>query len=371
MPKRNRTLRRIWTAIGQFFTLMLTALQAIAGSLLLMCAACVYVSPAHWPLASIITLGFPFFLCGSLLTGLLALLFTPRRVWITLLALLLSSGCIRNFVPVNLPSTPPDSAWHIVSWNVGGTKWDDSARQQLRDYLGSVQADFLVAQELTPARGDSLQAYLHGQLPYVCFAGNTNDYGQVLLSRWPIVGSRLLVQNGGNCAAVYYVKAPLADTLFVVNCHLQSMRLSQADRSGYAEIVSGGTTDPDSLEHTSSTLLARIKEQSAIRALQADTLARFLAAHAGRPLILAGDLNATPVSYTRQTLVEAAPLTDCFRAAGNGLGRSFNRDAIFVRIDHLICSTEHFKPYACRFDTTRLSDHFPLYCRLAPKQAAP
>ena len=94
----------------------------------------------------------------------------------------------------------------------------------------------------------------------------------------------------------------------------------------------------------------------------ADTVAQYVEKHRGESLIVCGDLNATPVSYEVRRV--KGGLTDCFRAAGNDIGRSFCRDAIVVRIDHMFCSDD-WQPAQCRVTPVETySDHFPLVATL-------
>lgn len=348
-----------------FGTQVMTTLQTVAVGTLLLCSASVYVSPQTVKALSVFTLGFPFLLLLAIVIGLLALLFTPRRAWITLLGLVLCSGTIRNYCPVNIPRSAPDSSWHVMTWNMGGTTWDDSSRTVLHTFLEKQRLDILVVQEISSPNAGQLANCLKDQMPYSRFLGDSQWYGHSIFSRWPILTGEKLTVSGANRAILYQIQSPLEDTLFVVSCHLQSMHLDSDVRSDYSAIVHRQETNRDSVQQTSNTLLRHIMDNGALRALQADTIAQFLRAHAGRPVIVAGDFNDTPVSYTRQVIAEAAPLTDCFRASGNGIGRSFNRDAIYVRIDHLFC-TENFKPYACRLEQTPISDHYPLHGYLLP-----
>ena len=80
-------------------------------------------------------------------------------------------------------------------------------------------------------------------------------------------------------------------------------------------------------------------------------------------IIVCGDFNDSPVSYTHHRIASCG-LTDAFVAAGNGLGRSFNRDAIVVRIDNILHS-KHWKAYRCEVDdSNKDSDHYPIACYL-------
>ena len=89
-----------------------------------------------------------------------------------------------------------------------------------------------------------------------------------------------------------------------------------------------------------------------------DSIANFIERHKEEDIILGGDFNDTPVSYAHGQLTEY--LSDAFRSTGNGLGRTFNKNAMIVRIDHLFCS-DAFEPYSFYVDNSvGISDHNPV-----------
>ena len=76
------------------------------------------------------------------------------------------------------------------------------------------------------------------------------------------------------------------------------------------------------------------------------------------PLILMGDLNEIPYSYTYFKLGEN--YENAFENAGRGFGFTYNRILFFLRIDHIF-SSEKLK--AVQFRTHRevdYSDHYPV-----------
>ena len=82
----------------------------------------------------------------------------------------------------------------------------------------------------------------------------------------------------------------------------------------------------------------------------------------GKTFIVCGDFNDTPVSYAHHLF--CSRMTDAYRATANGVGRTFNRNAMYVRIDHIFCS-EEWKPFACTIDRSiETSDHYPVSCYL-------
>ena len=123
-----------------------------------------------------------------------------------------------------------------------------------------------------------------------------------------------------------------------------------------------GTSVADTVRHESCHILGVLSEASRIRSRQVDIVARYIHEHRHLPIILCGDFNDTPISYTHHQLTRQ--LTDCFVATGRGLGWTYMDSRMYVRIDNILCS-KHFKPYKCIVDTKTIgSDHFPIVCWL-------
>ena len=95
---------------------------------------------------------------------------------------------------------------------------------------------------------------------------------------------------------------------------------------------------------------------------QAEAVHQYIEAHRQYPIIVCGDFNDNPISYSRRIIAQG--LTDCFVETGRGVGLSYNQKGFFFRIDHIMCS-DHFKPYNCSVDNKiDASDHYPISCRL-------
>jgi endonuclease/exonuclease/phosphatase (EEP) superfamily protein YafD len=84
--------------------------------------------------------------------------------------------------------------------------------------------------------------------------------------------------------------------------------------------------------------------------------------HSQYPVIVCGDFNDNPLSYSRHAMAQR--LTDCFRETGRGIGLSYNQKAFSFRIDHIFCS-QQLQPYNCKIDDEMdASDHYPILCWL-------
>lgn len=334
--------------------------------LLWACAASVYVSPAWCKYVDLIGLGFPFFFGGTVFMLVVSLLFAPRQAWIPVAGMAFCMGSIRTYWPLNFPSTAPAGSVKLMSYNVMGWCGGNDTTENLNltaQYIRRSGADIVCFQEGF-AKEDVYKKYIRPVFAQAGLRFDSIRLGENVLgclSRFPIVEKELICRSGTNGAGAFKILMGTADTLLVVNCHLESMHLSTKERTGYSDLVHRrDTTDPDS---TSRRLAAKISAATADRAKQAEEVAAYVAGHARHmPTIVCGDFNDTPISYTRYTIGKG--LTDAFRASANGLGRSFNRDAIIVRIDHIFCS-DHWEPYECRIDNSpHCSDHYPIVCRL-------
>ena len=328
-------------------------------------AASVFIPPTSCRYFCILGLGFPFFLAVVVAMLLISLLLAFKKSWIPMLGLVGCFFSIRDYCPVNIPSAPPKDALKIMSYNTLGfaTSTKDSVKEEgILNYINQNDNDLFCFQE----GGCTPQKLLHERvLPKLKKTMRYNDTIKLhdgvigCCSKYRIVKKEKLceAESSANGAGVFHVLLGEKDTLRLVNCHLQSMGLNQDERNNYHNIVKN-MKDKEIEEH-SRLLLSKISKASVPRSLQADIVARYIERNSGKNIVVCGDFNDTPISYTHHR-IHSTGLTDMYSATSNGIGRSFNRDAIFVRIDHMFCS-DHWKPYSCRIDnTTNASDHYPI-----------
>ena len=116
-------------------------------------------------------------------------------------------------------------------------------------------------------------------------------------------------------------------------------------------------------------LIRKLAEASAIRAPQADTIAHEITASPHPYIIVCGDFNDTPISYTHRTI--AQDLDDAFTQAGRGLGISYNQNRFYFRIDNILTS-KNLRAYNCTVDRSiKESDHYPIWCYICLLYTSP
>ena len=97
-----------------------------------------------------------------------------------------------------------------------------------------------------------------------------------------------------------------------------------------------------------------------LRAIQADTLSSRIKKSPYK-VIVCGDFNDTPVSYTYNTV--KGDLIDSFEESGSGIGQSYNGAFPSFRIDYVLHSKD-IKSISYSCPKIPLSDHFPVVVRI-------
>lgn len=124
------------------------------------------------------------------------------------------------------------------------------------------------------------------------------------------------------------------DTVRVFSLHLQSTYIRRDD-SDYIE-------NQEFLEDADTTgkmrsIVKRLSENNMLRATQVDTIQQIVAS-SPYPVIVCGDFNDIPMSYTYRTM--SRNLSDAFREVGRGYSHTYRGLFDMLRIDYVLCSDE-------------------------------
>lgn len=350
-------------ALARFISLFLAGASWFTVIALWLCALSPYVDPRQFGAAAPYALLFPLFLGGTVGMAVLCLVFAPRRVWIPLFGLLLCSGSIRTYAPINLnrgsSGGVASDEIRVMTYNTRGFGLTDSGRAEMTNYMIASGAQIIAFQEGMGSLEQNKQLVARlkgtGTTHYKCY--NTRSECLGLISKFPVTDAQLVCRSGGNIVVAFWLKVPNERPWIVVNCHLRSNALTFDERGQFSQWTKTGQSSDSSAWQRR--LYNKIKLAAAARADMVDTLSRFVDARRGQVKFICGDFNDTPISSARHRLVELG-FRDAFRAAGNGISRTFNRDAMYVRIDHLLADPT-FVPVEAHVDNgVDLSDHYPL-----------
>jgi endonuclease/exonuclease/phosphatase family metal-dependent hydrolase len=144
------------------------------------------------------------------------------------------------------------------------------------------------------------------------------------------------------------------DTVRVYNLHLESIRFRKKDYEALKTFT--GNEDQTNLDGP-QLIIERMRRAFIRRARQTDEIRKHLES-CPHPIILCGDFNDTPNSYTYHQI--AKNLNDAFHEAGSGMGTTYIGMIPFLRIDYILYSPEFFTPLFFRIIPKKLSDHYPI-----------
>lgn len=240
----------------------------------------------------------------------------------------------RVYSEPNLKPRYDKKALKVMSYNVRSFI-DDNRERQLDSVVKIIKAvnpDILCLQEM--GFSDIADSLLEPLKPMPHSLSRVN-LSPTIYSRYPIIkASRMDTLKNFVWADIVIKKDKNnEDTIRVFNNHLHSTAIRRDD-SNYIE--NHEYLEGDSLGKVHS-MVKRLTENNRVRAEQADTLAALVAA-SPYPVIVCGDFNDTPVSYTYRTV--ARKLNDPYRKVGRGYSHTYRGFFDMLRIDYIFYSDE-------------------------------
>ena len=350
---------------------LLTLLALVVGLLLVVVGYSDRVSPEVYPLLACVGMAMPAAIVLNIVMLLVMLSVRWRRAWIPLAAFVVAYVPIRTYVPLHfntVDDAEQEGCLRLMTYNVcgyGGNYKYEQALDTVTDYIMAQNVDIVCIQEEQATKHKPVERWKE-LYPYndTLTISKNNPKGLNIIgihSRLPIIRyERIEYESKTNGSVAYFLQSG-PDTIIVINNHLESTHLTEKERTQYSDILKGKKERQQAEEELFS-LIGILGESMVKRAPAAEAVHRYVEAHSQYPIIVCGDFNDTPISYTRHVIAEG--LTDCFVEAGCGLGLSYNRKGFNFRIDHIFCS-RHFTPIMCKVDSKMdASDHYPMVCSM-------
>lgn len=358
--------------LGKIITYLILAINALFVGILIVSAYSSWLHPAVHPLASCLGLAFPVFLTVNVIFLVLWLIINYRYALLPLIGLLICFPQIRTYMPLNLNGgTPSDTAIKLLSYNVMSfNKLEKkNGTNPILSYLANSGADIICLQEYNTSNNrkfitdrdvrKALKAYPYrsirqqgkGEVELACF------------SKFPILSTHPVNYPSSYNGSMCYVVKVKNDTMTIINNHLESNKLTIADRGMYENMIKAPNTQK--VKTGLKQLVRKLAEASAIRAPQADSVAKLIERSPYPSIIACGDFNDCSISYTHRILTKQ--LNDAFTQSGNGLGISYNQNKFYFRIDNILIS-RNLKAYNCTVDRSiKASDHYPIWCYISKR----
>lgn len=329
------------------------------------------INPVGHPLIANISLTFPVFLFVNIAFLFFWLIFKVKGALLPVAGFILAYSPVHTYVPFNVPQEKPEGAIMVMSYNVCMfLPWEvpEGQSNPIADDIIKANPDILCLQEASlkfPIPSDVMHR-LKKQYAYCDTTYKGRDGSCLaLFSKFPILSRKQIRYKSIYNMSMAYMLNIHGDTVIVINNHFEGTGLTLNERREFRRMLKG-ELKAYMARKESQRLIDRLATSTATRAPQADSVAAFVKANKRHSIILCGDFNDNPLSYTRTTLGDV--LTDCYIATGNGPGISYHDNRMYVRIDNIMCSDEWI-PYACKVDNRmKHSDHYPIYCWLKKRE---
>jgi endonuclease/exonuclease/phosphatase family metal-dependent hydrolase len=247
----------------------------------------------------------------------------------------------------------------IMSYNTGGYEFlyykdKSTAADRMSAAIKKENPDVLCLQEhfdgviahemVFRSKVAALSEYPYFFIAADCFNG--------IFSRYPILNSGILdtkkLINGCIFADIQFPQ----QVVRVYAAHLASNKVSGIA----ARLADKGDIIDDDSWWAFGRMLALVRRKGIVREREAALIREHIQS-SPYPVILCGDFNDIPVSYTYSVLSEG--MNDAFVQKGQGIGTTYNGKIPALRIDYILTSPS-LKPVDFQIIKNRFSDHYPV-----------
>ncbi|WP_291721172.1 endonuclease/exonuclease/phosphatase family protein [Bernardetia sp.] len=285
----------------------------------------------------VLVIGFPFWQASISFGGLLEEDFEENRNYLSVL-----SYNVREFDVYQRKNDDYTVTKNTINW----IKNDTSDIICIQDFYNSETHTVLNTREQLAKEKTETPYYFHKR--YTSANHGRGKFGIAIFSKYPFINKgevpfKVRTANG----AIFADIVKNNDTIRIYNIHLESMSINQNELQPL-----------DKPEETFWYAGSRLKKGFASRAEQVEAIINHIQA-SPYPIILCGDLNDLPYSYTYFKLHHS--LENAFESKGLGTGFTFNGKLFFLRIDNQFYDEEKIE--CLYFNTHReipFSDHYPV-----------
>jgi endonuclease/exonuclease/phosphatase family metal-dependent hydrolase len=334
------------------------------------------VSPAHWLMFAYFGLIFPFVLFVNFLFMVFWIVLHKWKIlFISLTASLICLNNICNTFPIHLIKSDNDpKATHlkIMSYNIDAfgqfTPSKKNTMDGLLGYINKMQPDVVCMQEFyVYVKGrilteqNVLKKMRNYPYHYIYYSAISDAFseGLAIFSKYPIDFKGVCQFSKGYYTTIYADIIVNSKTIRVFDHHMESYKFSSSERKHYEDLV-----DDFSAQQFHDVVLkfsTKMNEAYGVRARQADTVAKTIA-KSPYPVIVCGDFNDVPVSYTYTTIKK--DLIDTYVAAGTGYGNTYSHKLFPFRIDYIMVDPG-FHTLGSKVYHVKHSDHYPIMSQVA------
>ncbi len=321
-----------------------------------------FINPRQFWQFSFFGLIYPWLLLGNIIMVSFWGVRKKKYLFLSLICIISGWGHVTSFVGLNFfEQIKAEKLITIGTYNVKnlvkvriGKKGSETRILQENDFIDFLkkgeELQILCTQETSKFNSKFFKERFN--FPFV---HSYNPSGTFIFSKYPIVNS------GGINFGTLTNSCSWADLIVnekkirVYSIHFQSNQVSDiADKVRHE----GDLTKKETLKDIKG-MMRKFKYYANLRAEQAQKVKNHIA-ECPHPVIVCGDFNDTPQSYTYNLLSEN--LNDSFKTKGVGFGTTYAGSIPALRIDYIL-THEKIKVQSHKILKENYSDHFPVICK--------
>ena len=347
-------------SFGRRSLIFFAGILAVIGLLsMFLCAINPFISPNSFVLTSYFGLAFWPILFYNILILLVLILLKSKKTWqYSLLALIIAvPGFMKSFSVKK--ALVEEGNIKIMSYNtaqfydITDTQRDHaSVKTDIIEVINSYNPDIVCFQECGSFSKKSLKSFAD---KINCKYYVNELSGILIFSKYPLEDDEFT--DNFNAASTFgTVKLVNAGGLgkFYVECvHLLSYGLTHDE----IEYIHDAKHYIDDSETKGKSLMSKLKYGFKDRTEDTQIIMKNMRKN-GFPIIICGDFNDTPMSYTYRQMRKTG-LKDAFLQVGHGVGRTYCGRLPLLRIDYFWYN-ENIIPMTFTRHKQKLSDHYPI-----------
>ena len=278
-------------------------------------------------------------------------------LWIPLTGLIVNYEYITSMYQIYNPTKyANENRLKVVTYNVHsfGNEITGFSAKEFAEMMNKEETDVLCFQEYR-GNGDFTEQDLQNTYAKIFpYSFIPEGLSQAIYSRYPIRQSQTIEFPNTNNGAIWADLDVKGMTIRIINVHMQT---TSFDRMRSKAAQARGEQDEEQERGIYLGYSDNFRENTVRRAGQAEQISSLINA-TEYPLIVCGDFNDPPGTFTYETLKNG--LKDGFQTAGEGYGATYRGFHHLLRIDYLFHSTllEGIKYKVIPYD---MSDHNPVY----------
>ncbi len=322
-----------------------------------------FINPNTWIIPSLLGLAYPYLLITIFLLSLYWLCRWKKTIWQLLIVIAIGYPTFRTYYGIAKAetNTPPYDlsllSYNIRYFDVYGWSNQKNTREKLFNYLNAFDGDIICLQEFLTKANPQQKNKVIQQLKTYPYHYIEKD--MAIFSKLPFLNKGKLNFDPQYSSSCIYGDFKIGkDTIRLYSVHLESYKLGKKERQFMQEISSGRKSEdiPESLKNITRRLTIANKN----RACQTEQIQQHLQ-QSPYKVILCGDFNDTPLSYTYRQL--SRHLKDSFIAKGRGLGNTYIGEFPSFRIDYVLHHPS-WQTVSYHREEITLSDHYPIKVKL-------